>query len=71
MEQEVRNFAPKMIFIHQNGDCKRFDFCKKNCEDCLIRFTCFTNKVTAFDLVVNDNYNIVSCTPHPVGDECE
>lgn len=68
-EQEIRSTTAKMLFVHKNGVFKTMNFCSKRCEDCLIRFTCLTNRVTAFDLEIDNKFNIINCIPHPIKDE--
>lgn len=52
-----------MLFIND----KNMLFCDKKCEECPIKYVCYTNDVVAFDIKINmRTKRLVECLPHPI-----
>ncbi|MFA7101170.1 MAG: hypothetical protein WC196_05435 [Bacilli bacterium] len=55
----------KMLFIYVGQDNVNMIFCDGVCDDCPIKFTCFTCNATAFNVTVDkQKKRIVECIPY-------
>lgn len=61
----MKNITPKMLFLYIGTETRNMVFCDKNCDNCPIRYQCFTTKAMAFHITLDPKKKkMVSCTPH-------
>ncbi len=66
------NITPKMLFLYVGEDNRNMVFCSKDCDNCPIKFTCFTNTATAYNVTLDiEEKKIVKCEPYYTTEELQ